>query len=122
MDLEEARVSQLKVEELEAMRLKDILNLSQEEAAKQMQVSRQTFQNIIDSARNKVAKALVDGEAIRIGGGHYKIYDCKIECKHCHTLYDLEIVADKNKCPVCGSSQVYCQTKGHKCLGECMEN
>ena len=43
----------LKVEELEAMRLKDIEDLNQEECAEKMQVSRQTFQNIIDSARKK---------------------------------------------------------------------
>jgi predicted DNA-binding protein (UPF0251 family) len=35
----------LKIEELEAMRLKDIEGLSQEECAERMQVSRQTFQN-----------------------------------------------------------------------------
>lgn len=44
----------LKLEELEAMRLKDIEDLNQEECAKRMQVSRQTFQNIIDSARKKL--------------------------------------------------------------------
>ena len=38
----------LKVEELEAMRLKDIEELNQEECGEKMQVSRQTFQNICD--------------------------------------------------------------------------
>ena len=61
----------LKVEELEAMRLKDIEELNQEECAQRMQVSRQTFQNIIDSARKKVAVALTEGNAIRISGGDY---------------------------------------------------
>ena len=60
---------ELKVEELEAMRLKDIEGLSQEECAQQMEISRQTFQNILDLAREKIAKALVEGKAIRIGGG-----------------------------------------------------
>lgn len=58
----------LKFEELEAMRLKDIEHLSQEEAAVLMQVSRQTFQNIIDEARNKVAQALCNGKSIHIQG------------------------------------------------------
>lgn len=44
----------IKIEELEAMRLKDIEKLNQEECAERMQVSRQTFQNIIDSARKKL--------------------------------------------------------------------
>ncbi|EPZ54182.1 hypothetical protein H477_4366 [[Clostridium] sordellii ATCC 9714] len=60
----------LKLEELEAMRLKDIESLSQEECAKKMNVSRQTFQNIIDTARQKVAIALTQGHAIRIDGGN----------------------------------------------------
>jgi predicted DNA-binding protein (UPF0251 family) len=36
------------------MRLKDGENLSQEECAEKMQVSRQTFQLIIDEARKKI--------------------------------------------------------------------
>lgn len=43
----------LKVEELEAMRLKDIEDLNQEQCAEKMEISRQTFQNIIDRARKK---------------------------------------------------------------------
>lgn len=70
----------LKVEELEAMRLKDVVGLSQQEAADKMDVSRQTFQNIIDSARNKVAKALLKGWAISISGGNYE----KADCTHKH--------------------------------------
>jgi predicted DNA-binding protein (UPF0251 family) len=58
----------LKVEELEAMRLKDILCFNQEECAEKMQISRQTFQNIIDEARKKVAIALSEGKAINING------------------------------------------------------
>ena len=44
---------ELKVEELEAIRLKDIEGLTQEECAKKMEISRQTFQNIIESGRKK---------------------------------------------------------------------
>ncbi len=45
---------ELKVEELEAIRLKDIEGLTQEECAKKMEISRQTFQNIIESGRRKL--------------------------------------------------------------------
>ncbi|WP_425292368.1 DUF134 domain-containing protein [Clostridium sporogenes] len=68
----------LKVEELEAIRLKDIEKLTQEECAQKMDISRQTFQNIIDAARNKVAIALTEGKAIRITGGHYTTKLCKV--------------------------------------------
>jgi predicted DNA-binding protein (UPF0251 family) len=53
-------------EELEALRLADLLGHSQEEAAKEMQVSRSTFQRILARARRQVALALVEGYALRI--------------------------------------------------------
>lgn len=59
----------LTVDELEAVRLADLEGLYQEEAAKKMKISRQTFGNIIESARKKNADALVNVKAIRIEGG-----------------------------------------------------
>jgi predicted DNA-binding protein (UPF0251 family) len=51
-------------EEFEALRLADYQNLSQQEAADQMGVSRQTFGNIVSKARYKVAAGLVEGNAL----------------------------------------------------------
>ncbi|HSV43310.1 MAG TPA: DUF134 domain-containing protein [Candidatus Bathyarchaeia archaeon] len=59
----------LTLDELEAMRLADFDGLYQEEAAGKMNVSRQTFGNIIQSAHQKVAEALLQGKALRIEGG-----------------------------------------------------
>ena len=81
----------LKVEELEAIRLKDILELNQEECAGKMEISRQTFQNIIDSARKKVAIALTEGKAISINGGNYTTKHCKYECMECGEIYAIKI-------------------------------
>ncbi|MGI5912361.1 MAG: DUF134 domain-containing protein [Syntrophomonadaceae bacterium] len=61
----------LKVEELEALRLKDYTGLEQEECARYMQISRPTFQRVISEARYKIAKAFISGNAIRIEGGNY---------------------------------------------------
>ena len=61
----------LKVEELEAIRLKDLLRLEQEECAQRMQVSRPTFQRVLTDARYKIAEALTNAKAIRIEGGDY---------------------------------------------------
>ncbi|MGI6452168.1 MAG: NifB/NifX family molybdenum-iron cluster-binding protein [Syntrophomonadaceae bacterium] len=61
----------LKIEELEAIRLKDLLRLEQEECAEQMQISRPTFQRILNEARYKIASALTNGYALRIAGGNY---------------------------------------------------
>ena len=57
---------ELTVEELESLRLKNIKNLDQAEAAKMMKTSRSTFQRILTSAYKKIAKALIEGKAIKI--------------------------------------------------------
>ena len=57
------------VDELEALRLADVEGLYHEQAAEHMRVSRRTFGRIIDSARKKVAQALIRGMALRIEGG-----------------------------------------------------
>lgn len=61
----------LKIEELEAIRLKNYLALEQEEGAIMMGVSRPTFQRILTEANAKVAEALITGKALRIEGGNY---------------------------------------------------
>jgi predicted DNA-binding protein (UPF0251 family)/predicted Fe-Mo cluster-binding NifX family protein len=61
----------VKFEELEAIRLKDLLGLEQEEGAERMGVSRPTFQRILMEGREKIATALIEGQAIRIEGGNY---------------------------------------------------
>jgi predicted DNA-binding protein (UPF0251 family) len=110
----------LKVEELEAMRLKDIEGLNQEECAERMQVSRQTFQNIIDSARKKVAIALTQGNAIHISGGNYTSGLCQFKCLNCGKIYKLNDEYDKHTtCPYCGSNETVCEKKKRFCHRWC---
>ncbi len=59
----------LLLDEFEAIRLADYEGLYQEEAARAMGVSRQTFGRIIESARKKVADMLVNGKSLRVVGG-----------------------------------------------------
>ena len=61
----------LSIEELEALRLVDLEDLTQEEAAANMGVSRKTLWNDLQKARKKVITALVNGYAISIQGGSY---------------------------------------------------
>jgi hypothetical protein len=58
---------------MEAIRLKDVENLEQQQCADRMQISRQTFQRILGAARNKIAVALLKGKAIRIEGGNFEL-------------------------------------------------
>ena len=61
----------LTVEELEALRLVDLEDLTQEEASALMGVSRKTLWTDLQRARKKVVGALVNGHSIRIQGGNY---------------------------------------------------
>lgn len=74
------------MDEYEAIRLIDRLGLSQEDCASQMNVARTTVQYIYDSARKKLAQALVDGKRLSISGGSYELCPhssgcCKKECR-----------------------------------------
>ena len=63
IDLEEVSVS---MDEIEAIRLADYEGLYHEDAAKTMNISRQTFGRILRDARRKVSECLIDGKALRI--------------------------------------------------------
>ncbi|MFB3918855.1 MAG: DUF134 domain-containing protein [Candidatus Velamenicoccus archaeovorus] len=69
-DLEEVHLT---LDELEAIRLADFEELYQEDAAKKMNISRQTFGNIIQAAHRKIADVLVHAKALKIEGGVVKI-------------------------------------------------
>jgi len=63
----------LTVDEFEAIRLKDLKEIEQEKAAKKMGISQPTFHRLITSARKKIADAIVNGKAIRIEGGTFRL-------------------------------------------------
>ncbi len=65
----------LGVDEFEALRLADYEGLYHQQAATRMNVSRQTFGRIISAARSSVATALIEGKALKIEGGVFKLDD-----------------------------------------------
>lgn len=116
----------LLLEELEALRLKDLVGLEQEECAEKMQVSRPTFQRILLSAREKVADSLINGKGIHIAGGNYTRNICPVKCMDCgkewiESYEHLEAVKNAGyACPTCGSIEVLC---GQTCQGKyCRRN
>lgn len=110
----------LKLEELEAVRLKDLEGLEQSECAEKMEVSRPTFQRILLSAREKIADSLVSGKAIHVEGGNFTQNICPVRCLDCgkEWLESFENIDAINGggyvCPACGSKKIVC---GNSCRG-----
>jgi len=118
----------LNMPEFEAIRFVDFKNIEQSKAAKQMQVSQPTLSRILTSARKKISDAIINGKAIKIQGGDYKMVqptrkgagrragrgrmggfaagpggDCI--CPKCGatTTHQIGIPCNKQKCPKCQS-------------------
>ncbi len=64
--LEEIRLT---LDELEAIRLADLLGLHHAKGGEKMGISRATFGRILERARHKVAMALIEGKMLRFQGG-----------------------------------------------------
>ena len=99
----------LGVDELEALRLKDLEGLQQEEAAAKMNVSQPTLHRILESAHRKTADSLVHGKALVIEGGNYvmrqgerlfRCYDCQNEWQEPYGT------GRPDECPKCRSSNI----------------
>ena len=61
----------------------DLEGMEQVDCADRMEVSRQTFQRILNVARQKIADSLTNGKAIRIEGGNYTRNICPVKCLDC---------------------------------------
>ena len=99
----------LTVDEFEAIRLADLENLYQEQAAEKMNVSRQTFGRIIDSAHKKVAEALVRGKALKIEGGEFEVAEMReFRCYDCQHSWELPYRTGRpGNCPSCKSGNIH---------------
>jgi predicted DNA-binding protein (UPF0251 family) len=97
-------------EELEALRLTDLEGRYQEDAAEQMNVSRSTFQRIVTEARRKVTQALVEGAALHIEGGTFRVPTVRWQCDDCHHRWEIEHGSGQGapaRCPACGSAAIH---------------
>lgn len=93
----------LTADELEALRLADLLGYEQGEAAVAMNISRQTFGRILERAHEKVANALVHSKVLEIGGGvvvrtRRKHVHCR-RCRHQWSVPQKEL--HSFQCPRC---------------------
>ncbi len=68
-----ADITILTVDEYEVIRLVDYEKRTHEQCAAQMEISRTTVTEIYERARFKLSDVLVNGKALAISGGHYRI-------------------------------------------------
>jgi predicted DNA-binding protein (UPF0251 family) len=100
---------QLSVEEAEAIRLKDIEGLGQEDCAQRMNISRTTFARVLNSARQKMADALLNGKAIRIEGGNFQPALQRFTCRRGHEWevpFEEMVREPPELCPTCSTPDI----------------
>ncbi|MFZ5432254.1 MAG: DUF134 domain-containing protein [Calditrichota bacterium] len=115
----------LTLDEFEAIRLADLEGKAHQSGGEAMDVSRQTFGRILETARRKVAEALVEGKAIRIEGGNITMNDQRtFVCNHCQHRWQVPCGTPRpNQCPECKSTNVHRapEERGHAvCRGRGM--
>jgi len=99
----------LSVEEAEAIRLKDLERLEQEECAQRMNISRTTFARVLGSARQKMADALLNGKAIKIEGGNFEMALRRFKCVNGHEWdvpFQVMINTPPRFCPTCNTPSI----------------
>ncbi|MDD5596525.1 MAG: DUF134 domain-containing protein [Victivallaceae bacterium] len=94
---------ELSVDELEALRLADLEGMYQDRAAAEMEVSRQTFGNIVKKARKKVADAIINGKALKIVSRGFSYSDAIRCCGNCGLVWR-KAVMEQTECPACRST------------------
>jgi len=101
----------LNLEEIEAIRLSDLEELSQAECARRMGISQSTFNRLLENARFKLARCLIEGRAINIRGGTYEVSGTRHRCMACGAQWDEERTASTRhispqSCPQCGKGPI----------------
>lgn len=97
---------ELLYEEYEAIKLADYDLMNHLEAAQLMGVSRPTFARIYESARRKIAKALVETREIKCVFGNATFDKSWHLCNHCHARFTIPKTVDNRCCPLCNSEKV----------------
>jgi predicted DNA-binding protein (UPF0251 family) len=91
-------------EEYEALRLADYEDMTHEEAAGKMDISRPTFTRLYDKARKNIARAFVEGKAILINGGTFVSEEYWYRCNSCHET--IVSTTPEDSCDKCNSENI----------------
>jgi predicted DNA-binding protein (UPF0251 family) len=97
---------ELHYEEYEALKLADYDYMKHEEACKIMGISRPTFARIYESARRKIARALVETREIKAVYGHAYLDKSWLLCEDCQAKFTIPQGWKSKTCPLCKSSHI----------------
>jgi predicted DNA-binding protein (UPF0251 family) len=97
---------ELLYEEYEAIKLSDYDGLNHENAAKLMGVSRPTFARICESARKKIAQALVENKEIKSVYGNALMDKSWYLCNDCHARFTIPKTLKEQCCALCSSDNI----------------
>jgi uncharacterized protein len=114
VDLEEICLT---VDEREAVRLADLLDMSHEDAGRHMGVSRATFGRIVQQARKIIADAIINGKAVRVEGGNYKMVDRNriFRCRTCDHEWEEPFGTGRPQiCAGCGGNDFHRKSEKEK--------
>ncbi len=93
-------------EEYEAIKLADYDGMSHHEACVLMGISRPTFARIYESARQKIARALVEVKCIKSVYGNVSLEKNWFKCYGCQNLFTMPGRNIKPECPICKSTEI----------------
>ncbi|MCE5214390.1 MAG: DUF134 domain-containing protein [Methanobacterium sp.] len=99
------RPIKINIDEIEAIRIRDYVDIKQKNAAEMMDISQPTFHRTLYSARRKIAKALVEGRNIIIKGGDFMTDKIGYKCKNCG--FEWYSPKEYKNCPECKSEDIY---------------
>jgi LSD1 subclass zinc finger protein len=97
---------ELLYEEYEAVKLADYDLMNHEEASGLMGVSRPTFARIYESARRKIAQALVETKEIKTVFGNAWMDKNWFVCGSCHARFTIPKTIKECRCALCSSVNI----------------
>ena len=105
--IRKSEMIRVSLEEFEAIRLADVEGFRHEEAAEMMGTSRPTLTRILNSARNKVGRALTEARALVVEGGNVTVGRMPgFTCHRCDLKFSRNAGTDDAwKCPKCGEPE-----------------
>ncbi len=107
---------ELMADELEAIRLTDVEEISQTEAAKIMGISQPTLHRVLKEGRKKLGIAVLENREVRVTGAKHTMR--RFKCSDCGQEWSEPYGTGKPGCPHCESMNTARVDKGQERRGK----